>query len=610
MHKYFLILFTICFATAQAQEQPIPLFKTITLSDAPDDFEPLLMSLYPTATTGGDYIQNKKLVDGKKSNHQTIINSYKTDIVGPAPTLLNSWAANITNGTPADNSMAISNGGKVVSVCNTNIRIYNDTGGKFLYSKTLGAFASSVGTLVRYYDPKAIYDVNNDRFIVTFLEGTSSKDTWIILCFSQTNDPAGKWNCYKLPGNKEKDTTWTDYPILGISKEDVFVTVNKLHDNMGWKDGFVKSIIWQVPMSKGYAGDSLTYIYHNQNIFGGKPLWSICPVQGGILPTHPFMHFLTVRPADIGNDSVFLHTIDNTVSSGIAKWSARLLKTDKIYGVPATAKQPGGQWLQTNDCRVLGAIYENGNIQYVQTNNDTNTYLSTIYHGYFDAKNSQTIKGNWVAHDSFELAYPNICYSGQGPGDHGAVVTCSYVNKNTFPGTCAFYVNRDLDGYSPLVICKNGDKYVDVLPDTAERWGDYTGVQRRYNKPGECWMSGSFGDVNFTPRTTIAAIKTNDPKLGVPHPPRRTKPLQTLAYPNPANENYILEFEMPQSEMLAFYIYDITGKNVLMPFKDKAGKGANRFSFNTSSLAVGNYYISIVSSTGEILRSEKFVVVK
>ena len=123
-------------------------------------------------------------------------------------------------------------------------------------------------------------------------------------------------------------------------------------------------------------------------------------------------------------------------------------------------------------------------------------------------------------------------------------------------------------------------------------------------------MSGSFGDVNFTPKTVVAAIRTNDPKLSVPHPPQRTKPLQTLAYPNPANEYYILEFEIPQSEMLTFYIYDITGKNMLMPFKDKAAKGANRFSFNTSSLAVGNYYMSIVNSTGEILSNEKFVVVK
>lgn len=60
MHKYFLLLFTICFAFAQAQQQAIPLYKTISLSDARDDFAPTLQALYPTATSGEIIYKTRK----------------------------------------------------------------------------------------------------------------------------------------------------------------------------------------------------------------------------------------------------------------------------------------------------------------------------------------------------------------------------------------------------------------------------------------------------------------------------------------------------------------------------------------------------------------------
>ena len=54
--------------------------------------------------------------------------------------------------------------------------------------------AGQLGLLDRYYDPKVIYDPLSDRFILVFLEGSTSSDTRIVVGFTETNDPTQTWN--------------------------------------------------------------------------------------------------------------------------------------------------------------------------------------------------------------------------------------------------------------------------------------------------------------------------------------------------------------------------------------------------------------------------------
>ncbi len=47
--------------------------------------------------------------------------------------------------------------------------------------------------------------------------------------------------------------------------------------------------------------------------------------------------------------------------------------------------------------------------------------------------------------------------------------------------------------FSPVVTVKQGELSINRLTDSLERWGDYTGVQPKYNEEGVVWMSGSYG---------------------------------------------------------------------------------------------------------------------
>lgn len=596
-----------------AQTQPpiyIPKAATINFSELPDGEGPQLLRTLPmpNPVTG---IQEQKVALFQKKIQQspTVSVGFKSENVVPTPIYRAGYSGNFTSGTPNDNSIAVSNAGKIISAANTNIRIFNDTNSKPLATKNLAIMANALGTLSRSYDPKVIYDPNADKFIVVFLNGTTSMDNNIIVGFSQTADPMGKWNFYKLPGTREGDSSWSDYPIIAISKEDLFITVNKLYNYKGWKDGFIKSVIWQVRMDEGYKGDSLVSNYFGNNTFGGKSLWSICPVQGGSAPTHPFQYFLTVRPADLQNDSVFLYKIDNTVSSGKANISVQCIKTDRTYGLPPSAIQPpGNQVLETNDCRVLSGIYEHGKIQYCQTSIDTNTYNSCIYHGVIsDPDGTPTIKGNLIKSDTLDFAYPSMAYAGAGAADLGAIVTFSFVNSRVYPGTMAVYINRDLSGYSDPLVCKSGTGAINVLVDTAERWGDYTGIARKYNEPGTCWLNGSWGDNSGLTRTWIAKVKNADAKLGAVSEQNSVLDQNSSVYPNPASDQLQIQLHLTNSEWLSFSIVSMDGKISKMIYRDTGKPGESIFSMSTYDLPSGMYILKITGNKGTALE-HKFVI--
>ena len=106
-----------------------------------------------------------------------------------------------------DNSVAISNGGKIISVANNSIEFYN-TNGAMTYTNTIDAFFNDP-TITNVCDPVVIYDSGADKFIFFAQECSgNSSNSHILICFSQTNDPNGNWWNYKLNGDPANNNTW------------------------------------------------------------------------------------------------------------------------------------------------------------------------------------------------------------------------------------------------------------------------------------------------------------------------------------------------------------------------------------------------------------------
>lgn len=502
----------------------------------------------------------------------------------------------IAAGVPNDNSIAVSNDGKVISALNTWVVLLEENG-QILSTRSLGAFArGALGRLDRFYDPKVLYDPQNDRFILVFLEGNASADSRIVVGFSKTSDPSAEWNFYALNGTPFGGKFWSDYPIVGINEQDLFITVNILRDSVSWQEGFEESVIWQVHKEDGYRGDSLRTSLWSDIAFNNKPVWSICAVQPAEGGVNSDMYFLSVRPADEKNDTVFMHHISDHLLSGRAKFSSQILKSELAYGLPPSAMQPtplDTPMLQTNDARVLSAVLQNNKIQYVQTTSLPESMRSGILHSVIDDVESRpVIRSHYIQTDSLELAYPSIAWIGDTDNPQATAITFSHSSEDVLPGTSVIIHNRMNEGpslYSPLFRTKEGDGYIDH-PNLHgnERWGDYTQVQKRYNKPGEFWLSGTFGnDLNLY-GTWVSALEVSfDLNLG-------GDVLLNKAYPIPAGRFLTLEFDLKEGDedvLIDFDLINMEGKVVEQFRLGPLNGGYHKKTLSLPILPAGMYVI-------------------
>lgn len=615
--KHVFLLFTILITLSGVKAQvtnrevnlePIIPFAEINFSTLPDNWlfaiEFQTDKAFPEPK--GYSKELKSSIDKQRLVHLMNQAKYKTNNINTvtAPSVDKVFTGNGSNGTPNDNSVAVSNGGKIVSVVNTNVRMYDETGASINTYKSLAAITTNqLGTLNRTFDPRIIYDPLADRFIMIFLQGDSSNDSRIVIGFSQSNDPVSTWKFYSLEGNRWGNGTWFDYPIVSISKKDLFVTGNLLQDGKSWQEGFKQSIIWQVNKQDGYDGISLSSKYYDSIVYNGRPIWSICAVQGGSQPWGPETYFISLRPGDASNDTVFLHTVSNTLESGFAKLSTRILKSNKPYGVPPSAIQPSGQYLQTNDARTLSAIIESGTIYFVGNTIEPVNFSPSVYFGKITGLYpSPQVTAQYISYDTLDIGYPSIAYMGGGGADKSLLITFSHVSQQRQPGTSAVYIDRYGAIHSYIRI-REGDGSINLLTDSMERWGDYTGIQRKYNEQGVVWVSGSYGNTISQHPTAIAKIKANDTQLSA-----GGLTLSELnVFPNPATQLIYLTMQVENPGLYVFSVTDISGRELKKLQELKLPNGSYKVSFDVSQLSAGSYILKAVTNNEQSL-SQKFVV--
>lgn len=511
------------------------------------------------------------------------------------------------NGVPMDNSMAISKEGKVVSVINNSIFVYDSEGEK-LTSSSLAAFADTLKIVGRKFDPRVIYDPDQDRFILTYLAGSTIEQSMIILAFSKTNDPAGEWNLYSLPGNPLNDESWSDYPMISITKDEFFLTMNLLKEGGSWQTSFKQTVIWQLTKKEGYEGNDLkTKLWSDIN-FDGKPIRNLHPVKGGSAIYGPNMYFLSNRNFSLQNDSIFFLELTGRHDDNATKLNIDLLQSDSTYGVPPLVNQPqNNYYLQTNDARVLDAFLENDQILFVSNSVNFQNNFGSIFFGHINTVSTNpTIKAQVYQSDVLEFGYPGIAFTGDA-NNMNAIVCMNHASKDIYPGCGVVYY--DGSSFSDYKYVKEGTDIIKVLGGS-ERWGDYIGMQPVYGEIGKCWMAGTFGKdgsgLNTEYGTWIAEIQKYGYNSTDEIVSEQVKP---SVYPNPVNpyQWVHVEFEMEEAQVLSYSIFDTNGKEVELLMRDKTKKGRNLFTFDASALTTGTYFVQVTNADG-ILFTEQFVV--
>ncbi|MCI5055343.1 MAG: T9SS type A sorting domain-containing protein [Flavobacteriales bacterium] len=548
--------------------------------------------------------QQKNQLKFNQGAREAVISEPSTQAVTPeiATSFEGNWSI---QGTPPDNTVAISNGGYIVTANNDGIEYYTENG-NLLLSDFWSDFFNDGSLTSVLYDPKVIYDTQEDRFVLIVLHGSSSTTSQVLLSVSKTNNPQDGWWTYKLTGNPASDGSWFDYPNLGISNDDIFVSGN-LFSNAG---SFNQAVVYQIEKSQVLTGNTVNWQYFSNLSAIPFSAFTLVPASYGHQGNYGPGIYLVSSSAP-GSSSIRLWEITDNVQSGNAQITSTAV-TVPAYQVSADAGQLGSNdALDNGDCRIQNAFYLDTIVHFV-FHSDIGNGWNGINYNRLDVSTNTIDNSTFGLSGSFDYSYPAVASFTNTNGDKAVMVAFLRSSSSSYPE--ARVVNCDhVMQWSNSTQVKAGETYVDFL-NGDERWGDYTGIARKHNSPGgHVWMAGCYGaDVTITQGTIPNVYKTYIAEIfsSATPPTSVEEDVQEVVkvYPNPVVDLFQLEFEAIDGNELAIQIFDMNGKLVKDLYKDTPRNGLNRLYFNKGALSEGTYFVRI-SSNQEILKNEKIIIV-
>jgi PKD repeat protein len=406
-----------------------------------------------------------------------------------APFLNQNFDANRGNGgVPPDNTLAVSDNGFIVSSINSNI-LFTRADNKVLYSAGLADFFVDLSLGGGYFDPKVLFDPEEKKFIVVALSGSKANVSNVAIAFSKTEDPSLGWNFYKIKGDILNEKVWFDYPNIGVSADDLFVTGNMFTD----ENSFRYSAILQIDKLKAFSGEPLSYKHYTKmkETSSGQMLFNMTPCPSGWSNNIPGpMTFLTNDNRG-GNVLVVTEVSGNLASNPTFKVK-KIINVDP-YDIPQDATMKGSDdQLETFDCRIMQGISLNGIIHYV-FKVTANGFAAINYSRYNPATNINT--ETIFSEPNMHISYPSIVAFGKDQLDSKVMINYLRSNETIYPEQAVVVCEGAGNSFSfsePTLLHK-GEGIVAALSGI-ERWGDYTTLSRRFsNDEPEVWAFGCYG---------------------------------------------------------------------------------------------------------------------
>jgi len=379
---------------------------------------------------------------------------------------------------PPDTQGAVGSNHLMVAL-NDGVLIQNRDGSTNKVQVGLTAFWQSTGA-TSVFDPKLLYDPFNDRWIFASTSSAASTSSSVLIGVSQTTDPTGVWNLYKLAGdqtaarNNVTPTLWADYPSIGFNKTWVIVTVNMFTIS---GNGFSKATIFAFDKAGLYAGvgaQSLSAaVFDDTNGFTEAP----AVTYDNTLAT---MYLANRWNGDSGGFGFLrIETITGTVGTESYN-TGPFVSTQNPWGFTGStnfAPQAGGSALiDAGDDRLLKLVYRNGSLwasQSVFLPAASPTRSSAQWWQFLpDATVQQFGRVDDPTNTNF-YAYPTIAVN----KNSDALVGYAHFSSSIFAeGDYSFRAASDPPStlQSPVTL-RNGDAFYNkTFGGPKNRWGDYS----------------------------------------------------------------------------------------------------------------------------------------
>ncbi len=542
-------------------------------------------------------MKEKMMIDKK----QSVSNSFnKIEANGQVtPVLSTNFTGNLFDGSyPSDNTIAISNGGKIVSVINSNIAYFTTSGTK-TFSQDITQFTNDNSVSSTIFDPKVLYDAGADRFFMVELAGYTVGNSDILLYFSKTNNPSDGWWYYTISADVNGNSAWADYPNIGVSNNEVYVTVNQFDSN----DDFSDVLALQIPKTTCYSGGTMNFQYYdNIQDDAGNYTFSLFPVQSGNASNYGPGIFLVSNTDPSGSNRLQLFQISNDMSSSNEQlFGSSLVSTNFAIGANANQPSPGGD-LDIGDCRIKGAYYVNGIIHLVFTANFVNGW-NGIYYSRINTANlsaSSFIYGK----SGEDWGYPAVGWMGKNINDKSVIIAYTKSNSSIKPQFDVIGVD-DAGNTSNEVLVKSGASYIDMGGGGTQRWGDYTGIAKYHSQTSPtAFIFGIYGTSaneygNWIAKITVNSSVNTEEVLPVNE--------SISVFPNPSTNWFAVNFDNEEINKIKISLFDLQGKMIKQLLNETVKRGDFKFSFSTNELAKGTYILQIQSGD-KLLSNEKIII--
>jgi hypothetical protein len=578
------------------------LFKEITHTESTNKWA---VTVKPTFSRK-HYSQD--IIDIKESKIQEKINSYneseemQESAMTVNPTIGTNFEANRSIvGVPPDNSMAISNGGAIVTANNDGIEYYNSSG-SFLYFDYWSDFFNDNTLIATLYDPKVIYDSGSDRFVMVVLHGSTDSTSKVIVCFSKTNNPQNGWWVYKLTGNPLTNNCWFDYPNVGVSNNEIYVTGNLFTTT---SNNFNQAIVYQIPKAAGYAGSNINWQYWSNLSSTPYVASTLVPASYGHQGNYgPGIYLVSNKSA--GENSIRLWDLTDDMS-GNPQMNSYSINTTSYSPSPDASQLGTTDKLDNGNCRVQNAFYLNGIVHFV-FHSDIGSGWNGINYNRLTVSSSTNQSSTFGLSGSFDYSYPAVAPFSTTTSDKSVMIAFLRSSSTTYPQLRVINCDNDMQ-WSTSTLVKAGETYVNRLTGD-ERWGDYTGISRKHNSTTPTiWLAGCYGanivspSVNNTWKTWAAEVY-GSPNLGL----NNISTSSTIKmFPNPTYDLINIYFTTETFEKTIIQIFDINGRVVKTLYSDVPKVGENKLTFNKDALTAGTYFVNI-STTSKTLKNEKLII--
>jgi hypothetical protein len=505
------------------------------------------------------------------------------------PEVRNNFAGINSNAVPFDNGTAVSNGKYLVHSVNASISM-RDTSGTSLKSLALSTF---FGVSNSISDPRVIYDSYTDRFIVLAIP---TDVAMIFIAFSNSNDPTGTWNRYSLAIPGEASNSIYDYPYVGITEHELIVS-GAVFPSGG---GLVHPNILQISKAEGYAAQPLRMRNYK---LGTTNNYSLCVVNhaGPEFAYGTKSYLLSSTRSTSPSNRYYLYTISDTIGGNPQLTQSTIIGSIN-YLPPGNAPQYQSSWtLQTNDARMLSAVYSNGVIHAVQHGDADNAgYAALLYHRV--NVNTSTINTYKFAKTQTDLAFPSVALfsAKNNQTDQSVLIGFQEVSSTKYPSLSAIICKNDGSWSNPVAL-RTGTASI-----IYNRWGDYTSCTRKHNaRIPTGWISGEYGASGIGRAAWIAEVSITPPLI----PDTSTLVVKSpyAIFPNPIIDRFKIEFQLPVEQFIRIVIYDVLGQEVKVLFDGALPTGNNTLTFDKSSLASGTYIIR-VSNPEKVLYEHKLIM--